>query len=181
MTRRSVLIMLAGAIGVAASPEARSQPAAATTVVLVRHAEAVSDAGRDPGLSEAGIARASALAGALKDAGVAAVFTTQYQRTILTGGPVATAMKAPAVQSDIGAGPAGLDAYVRQVVQTVHAKYGGRTVLIVGHSNTIPALVKAFSGIDPGEIAHDSYGQMFIVTTNAPGTGRLVRARYGPS
>jgi hypothetical protein len=110
---------------------------------------------------------------------VAAVFTTQYQRTVLTGEPIASAMKASAVKGTIGPGPSGLDAYVRDLVQTVHATYAGRTVLLVGHSNTVPALVKAFSGVIIADLAHDSYDQMFVVTTTGPNSGRLVRARYG--
>ena len=35
------------------------------------------------------------------------------------------------------------------------------------------------SGIDVGEIAHDSYDNMFVVSTRSPGSGTLVRARYG--
>jgi broad specificity phosphatase PhoE len=154
-------------------------PSRATTVVLVRHAEALPNAGTDPVLSEDGTARANALAAALKDAGVKAVLTTQYQRTILTAQPLAAASQATLITRRIGPGAAGLDEYIRQAADTVHGSYSGTTVVIVGHSNTIPALVKAFSGTHPGEIAHDSYDQMFIVTVDAAGSGRLVRARYG--
>lgn len=176
--RKLLLLALAAATGIAASPSAQSPNAPATTVVIVRHAEAVPNAGNDPVLSEAGIARADALAAALKDAGVAAVFTTQYQRTALTGQSVATAMNVPLAKAAIAGGPAGLDGYVKQTVADVLAKYAGRTVVIVGHSNTVPALVKGFTGAEVGEIAHDSYDQMFVVTTSAAGTGRVVRARY---
>ena len=176
MRRVLVFLMSAVALLPAASPRAQAAPA---TVVLVRHAEAIADAGTDPGLSEAGIARAAALAEALKDAGIAAVITTQYQRTILTGEPVASAMKAPLVRMRIAGGAAGLDAYVRQVVQRVHASYAGRTVVIIGHSNTVPALVKGLTGVETYDIAHDSYDHMFVVTAHAPGSGTVVRARYG--
>jgi bisphosphoglycerate-dependent phosphoglycerate mutase len=64
-------------------------------------------------------------------------------------------------------------------VQMVRSKYAGGTVVIVGHSNTVPALVKALSGIDPGEIAHDAYDNMYIVTTTAAGMAQVVRAKYG--
>ena len=143
------------------------EQAAPTTIVLVRHAEAVANAGTDPVLSDAGIARAKALAAALKDAGVKAVITTQYQRTILTGRPLAEATGAELLQLPAQTGnPA-----------TLAAKYAGGTIVIVGHSNTVPAIVKGLTGVDVGEIAHDSYDQMFIVT-GAPGGARLVRARY---
>lgn len=179
MMRKLLLLMLAGAVCLAASPVAQSQAPACTTVVIVRHAEAVPNSGADPALSDAGIARANALAGALKDAGVTAVFTTQYQRTMRTGQPTATAVKVPLVTTTIGAGAAGLDSYIRQTVDGLHDRYAGRTVVMVGHSNTVPALVKALSGVDIGEIAHDSYDQMFVIASVAPGRGRVVRARYG--
>ncbi|HEX6322370.1 MAG TPA: phosphoglycerate mutase family protein [Vicinamibacterales bacterium] len=174
------MIMLALVLLTAqAAAPMQASAAGATTVVIVRHAEAVPDSGSDPVLSAAGTARAEALADALANAGVRAVMTTQYQRTALTGAPLAAAGNVPLIKESIAGGPAGLDAYARKAVETVHAKYAGGTVLIVGHSNTVPALVKAFSGVDVGEIAHDSYDRMFIVTTAAPGAGRVVRARYG--
>ena len=144
------------------------QPAAPTTIILVRHAEAVANAGNDPVLTEAGTARAKALAAALKDAGVKAVITTQYQRTMLTGRPLADAAGAEFINLPAQTGnPTALA-----------AKYTGSTIVIVGHSNTVPAMVKSLTGVDVGEIAHDSHDQMFIVTAGAPGSARLVRARY---
>ena len=58
-----------------------------------------------------------------------------------------------------------------------YTKHAGSTVAIVGHSNTVPAFVKALTGADV-EIAHDSFDQVFIVTATGPGNGRLIRARY---
>jgi broad specificity phosphatase PhoE len=136
-------------------------------IILVRHAEAVPNAGNDPVLSEAGIARAKALAAALKDAGVKAVITTQYQRTILTGRPLAEATGAELIN---------LSAQTELDTAALGAKYSGGVIVIVGHSNTVPAIVKGLTGVDV-EIAHDSFDQMFIVTRNA-GSARLVRARY---
>lgn len=156
-----------------------AQAAPATTVVIVRHAEAVPGAGSDPVLSEAGAARATALAQALKDAGVRAVMTTQYQRTSLTGQAVASATGAPLITDTIAGGAAGLDAYVQKVVKAVQGHAAGGVILVVGHSNTVPALVKGLSGVDVGEIAHDSYDNMFIVRMTGPGAGTVVRARYG--
>lgn len=173
-----IILTLALLAAQAAAP-VQTPAASATTVVIVRHAEAVPDSGTDPVLSEAGLARANALAETLADAGVKAVITTQYQRTALTGGPLAAAAKVPLIKESIGGGPAGLDAYARNAVQTVRAKYAGGTVVIIGHSNTVPALVKAFSGVDVGEIAHDSYDRMFVVTLRPDGSGSVVRARYG--
>ena len=173
-----IILTLALLAAQAAAP-VQTSAVGATTVVIVRHAEAVPDSGTDPVLSEAGLARANALAEALADAGVKAVITTQYQRTALTGAPLAAALNVPLIKESIAGGPAGLDTYARNAVRIVHAKYAGGTLVIVGHSNTVPALVKAFSGVDVGEIAHDSYDRMFVVTLRPDGSGRVVRARYG--
>lgn len=147
-----------------------------TTIVIVRHAEAVPDAGRDPVLSDAGLARAQALAAALGRADVAAVYATQYQRTRLTAEPVAAAAGLTVTVLPI---EGTTEAYASALTARVLATHPGRTVVIVGHSNTVPALVKAFSGAGEGEIAHDTYDLMFVVTTDAPGRARVVRARYG--
>lgn len=173
-------MIVRGLIAVAAlaltMPALAQAPDAMTTVVIVRHAEAVPNAGNDPALSDLGTARANALAVALKDAGVKAVFTTQYQRTVLTGAPAAALLDAPATPLPVQ-GP--LEPYVKQLVSEVLARHAGSTVLIVGHSNTVPALVKGFSGVDVGDIAHDSYDNLFIVTTSRAGAGTVVRAKYG--
>lgn len=177
MTRLMCPILFAAMTALPVQPQApAAPPPPVTTIILVRHAEAVTGAGADPVLSDAGIARANALAEALKDAGVTAVITTQYRRTVLTGEPLAAAAKAPLVSTPV---QGALDGHVRDIVQLVHAKHAGGTIVIVGHSNTIPALVKGLSGADVGEIAHDAYGHLFVVTTDTPGTGRVVRARYG--
>src|SRR5688500_825497 len=178
MKNLSLIVLLAAAMPSAQSAP-QDPPAPMTTIIVVRHAEAAPDSGTDPALRDAGMTRAHALAAALKDADVKAVMTTHYQRTILTGEPLAAAAKATLVKETIGGGAAGLDAYVRQIVQRVHAGYAGGTVVIVGHSNTVPALVKAFSGVDVGAIAHDAFDNLFIVTSNTPGSGRVVRVRYG--
>src|SRR5215203_3829760 len=68
-----------------------AQQAAPTIVVLVRHAEKATSPGNDAGLTEAGRARADALADALHDARVDAVITSQYERTRMTAEPIAAA------------------------------------------------------------------------------------------
>lgn len=69
------------------------------------------------------------------------------------------------------------DAYASALAARVFSTHAGRTVLIVGHSNTVPALVQAFSGAAEGELTHDDV--MFVVTADGPGRARVVRARYG--
>lgn len=176
MISRMMLLFAAPVLAALASAAPAAQAPAATTIVIVRHAEAVPDAGRDPVLSEAGTARAKALVETLSAAQVTAVYSTQYQRTRLTGTPVA---EGAGLQVRVRPIEGETSAYVDALMKEVLAAHPGGTVLIVGHSNTVPALVKGFSGVDPGEIAHDTYDLMFVVTARGPGRATVVRARYG--
>src|SRR6266404_9451335 len=67
-----------------------SVASAETFVVIVRHAEKAANDPKDPDLSSAGRARAEALAKILKDAGITAIFATEFKRTQETAAPTAT-------------------------------------------------------------------------------------------
>ena len=69
-----------------------SLPAAAEQVVfIVRHADKADESENSP-LSVAGKRRAEALARLLKDAGVAAIYTSKYTRTVQTAEPLWASM-----------------------------------------------------------------------------------------
>ncbi|MEY2539261.1 MAG: hypothetical protein QOG67_3001 [Verrucomicrobiota bacterium] len=123
-------------------------------VVIVRHAEKASNGGNDPELSPAGQFRADALASMLKDSGITAIFTTEFNRTQETAAPTA---------KSIGITPTVVPAKeVATLVSKLHELNGN--ALVVGHGNTIPDLVKAL-GIDAAvNISEDDYTEFFIVT-----------------
>lgn len=159
-----------------AGSQATSRPALErdhpTLVVLVRHAEKV-DASADPPLSAAGEARAAALAEALRDAGVSGIVTTQFRRTQETARPLATRLGlTPRVVAASGGDHAA-------AVATAVRETGG-VVLVVGHSNTVPAIVGALGAPRPADLCDGNYDTMFVVELPAgEGTPRLVRTRYG--
>jgi len=64
-----------------------SVAAAEPIVVVVRHAEKAANDPKDPDLSPTGQARAETLARMLKDAGVTAIFTSEFKRTQETAAP----------------------------------------------------------------------------------------------
>jgi phosphohistidine phosphatase SixA len=140
-----------------------------TTVILVRHAEKVDDS-RDPALNALGLQRAEALAAALADAGVDVVMTTQFQRTRDTAAPLAAQLGiAPTVIESAGAGHAAdVAARVRE--------HPGCTVVVVGHSNTIPAIIAALGGPEL-TIEDDEYFHLFVLHLSDDGV-RLIRSRY---
>jgi broad specificity phosphatase PhoE len=148
-----------------------------TTVFVVRHAEKATDDPRDPILNSAGELRAEALAAALGDAGVTALYTTQYKRTRATVEPLASRLKLAVVERPVASGNA--DAYPRALAQEILAKHRGGTVVVVGHSNTVPAIVEAISGRKVAPITEAEYDHIFIVIVPQAGSARLVKARYG--
>ena len=147
----------------------------ATVVILARHAEKVTvdPNDRDPALTEAGQARARALAEALEGAGVDAVITTQYQRTRNTAKPLADALGiTPTV---IASGPT----LLAQIAETIRTRHAGQTVLVVGHSNSIPGTIEALGGPKLPEICESQYANLFVMVLREGEAPTLVRSRYG--
>jgi broad specificity phosphatase PhoE len=142
-----------------------------TVVLLVRHGE--KEQGEDPALSQAGRARAQALVHAASSAGVSAIYATPYRRTQQTAQPLAQQLGLPVTVRDAGAEQA--RAFVRELLRT----HAGQTVLVVGHSNTLPALAEALTGEPLEAVADDEYDLLLVVTLPAAGPAQRVTLRYG--
>src|ERR1700753_2560587 len=130
-----------------------------TVVVLARHAEKDVSSIQDPPLSPEGEQRAVRLAqmfGHGQGVGkIDAVYVSDARRTQQTAAPLAERLgKQPVVvpAADIKG----------TVAQVVH-DHGGATVLIIGHSNTVPALIRELSGIEVGPLAEDEYDTLYVV------------------
>ena len=163
---------LAPQVQVLAAPSA-----APTTIILVRHAEKAPAPADDPVLDSAGARRATMLLDAVRDAGIDAVYVTQLARTRLTAEPVLRHLGiAPVVVATGG----GTTAHVRAIAGRIIAEQRGQTTLVVGHSNTVPLIVRALGGSAPAELDDHEYDNLFIVTIPASGAATTLRARYGP-
>ena len=139
----------------------------------MRHAEKASTPAADPPLTPAGEARARALLAAVREAGVSAVITTQFVRTKSTAAPTAAALGiAPEVVTASGA------THARDVAAAIR-KHAGQTVLVVGHSNTIPAIIAALGAPEPPPICDEAYDNLYIVTIPPGGQAKLIEAKYG--
>lgn len=173
MWRRSMGRALRGLVilsGVALLPaRGMAQP---SLVVLVRHGEKQPAPADDPSLSEAGVARAQALADALVNTKPTTIIVSARKRTAETAAVVA---KTTGVTPTVIA----LDAsHVKSVADAVMKAKG--VVLVVGHSNTVPAIVNALGGPKLPDLCDASYATMFIVTPAANGQPtQVVRAAYG--
>ena len=149
----------------------QSLPDTATTFILVRHAE-TSGAGANPGLSVAGQARAETLKNMLAPLTLSAVYSTNYNRTMQTAQPVATAKGLPILQYD----PTDPEALIDPAL----VNFPKGIVLIVGHSNTTPEFINAMTGTqDAPFIAEADYDNLFIVQVNERGDATLLQLKYG--
>jgi broad specificity phosphatase PhoE len=151
--------------------------AAQQTIFVVRHAERA-DAGpgaagmvapaTDPPLSAAGRERAARLATMLRSADIKHIFTTEFRRTQETAAPLAEQLKLTPVAST-SKDPVPLVSRMRQL---------SGNVLVVGHSNTVPDLLKRLGIRDEITIAEAEYDNLFIVVRPVAGEPTLVRLRF---
>lgn len=140
-------------------------------IFVVRHAErADSGAGAptmnvDPNLSEAGRRRAESLATMLRDAGITAIYVTEFKRTQETAAPLAARLGLTPVRVSAKDMPA--------LIARLRERQGA--ALVVGHSNTVPAIVEALTSTPAITIADDEYDNLFVVAGEKPA---LVRLRF---
>jgi len=145
-------------------------------VFVVRHAERADGgatammAATDPPLSSAGAARAERLAALLAGAGVTAAYATEYKRTISTVEPLARRLGL-AVEQVPAKDTAAL-------VARIHATGPDDVVVVAGHSNTVPDILKALGVAEPVTIEDDEYDNLFIVVPHSAGPPTLLRLRY---
>jgi len=147
---------------------------ACTVVVAVRHAE--KDKGDDPDLTEAGHARARALAETLAHAHVQAILVSPTRRSRETAAPTAEHAK---VEPKVVPMEGGTDAHIAALVKAVKAE-AGKTVLVVGHTNTIPPLLRGL-GLTANDMGDAEYGELFVATLCPGAEPRLIKASYGKS
>jgi len=128
-----------------------------STIYLVRHAEKAepnATMSTDVDLSEKGYQRAESLQEKLKEKNIQAVYSTAYKRTLSTAKPTAVSHLVEITQYNNG------DSLIQVLV---HQK--NRTSLVVGHSNTVPKMLRSV-GLKPsfeGNIPDSVYNSFFTV------------------
>ena len=97
------------------------------------------------------------------DAGVRAIYITRFRRTQETAKPAADLLGlTPIVESD-----------TTELVTALKAR-GNETVLVVGHSDTLPDVIAAFGG-PAVTIGDDDFDDLFVLV---PATGAVTRLAY---
>lgn len=144
----------------------------AKVVYLVRHAEKDTIPKNNPYLTDAGFDRAFRLAHIFKQTRLDKVYSTLYNRTMLTVDSL-TQMK-------------GLSTDIYQPKNIKNLSSGMLTdsisncFLVVGHSNTTPALASVLMGskqFDQG-FDEDDYDNMLIINVKKDGTKELLKLKY---
>lgn len=165
---RRLLVALALLAAPATALGAQDAP---TVVFLARHAEKAAAPAEDPPLTAAGQERARQLSGLLGDVGLDRVLSTDLARTRDTATPAAArsgvevepydARRLAAVAAELRAGVA-------------------RRILVVGHSNTTPELVRLLGG-EPGPPIDEpaEYDRLYVLTIPARGPVTTLVLRYG--
>jgi len=149
---------------------------ATTTIIFVRHAEQFDMPDGDPGLNDAGKRRVAELTRQLVDAdvvaGVDAVYSTAYKRSRETVEPIADVLDLPINNYDA--------ADTETVLETILKNHKGKIVLVVGHSNTVPALIANLGASkNVPDIHHDEFDNIYIVSIPWFGKTKTIRLRFG--
>ena len=165
-----MLFAVLGAVVVFAVLSTFARPV--TTVILIRHAEKIIDPNNaDPDLSPAGQARAQELVRMFGDAGINAIYATQYKRTQQTVKPLADKLGLPVVQVNSKS--------TAELVTQIRSKHTGQIVFIAGHNSTVPEIVFALGGPQYPVIPESEYDNLYIVTVYRTGKAKVVKMKYG--
>lgn len=156
-------------VGLTAEPAAARQ----TTIILVRHAEQVEGDDRDPSLSEVGRERAQALVHVLEGVELDAIHSTPLKRTLETAGPVAERFGLNVITTEPTA------TFVADMARKLTGEHVGQTVLVVSHSNTVPAIINELGGGPLEDLNHTEYDALFVVSIRPGEATRVLRLQYG--
>jgi phosphohistidine phosphatase SixA len=153
------------------------------TILLVRHGEydpapppsppPPPGTPKGPSLNAAGQKRAETLAQVLAAADVRRIFVSDYARTQQTADPLADKLGIDwEIQTD-----------EEKVAQEIRTSAAAGSLLVVGHSNTVPEIIRKLGGVltFPGgdDIPPDLFDNLFVLTLGAMDAVGLVNLKYG--
>lgn len=150
--------MLATAALATACAQGAARPAPAPSFFVMRHLQKAT--GDDPGLTPEGQACAQRLSAWLSNRGISAIYASTTRRARETAAPVAAATRVTAQDY----APADSAALAARVL----AETG--SVLVVGHSNTVPDIVERLGGTRPAPIDESRFGEVWQVSRNGGAT-----------
>ncbi len=125
-----------------------------TVFYFIRHAEKKDDNSRNPELSEIGNKRAALYVDLFAKKNIVAIYTTNFNRTIQTVAPLAKNKNLKVTYYEP----------FKEDFKQLSKKYKGKTVVIVGHSNSTPNSVnQLIDKIKYSQMSEDNYSDIFKV------------------
>ena len=172
----AVALSLATPLTAVRSGDGETQPAsgAPTLLILVRHAEKTAG-GPDPSLSRQGQDRAGALAHVLADVDIDALYASQFQRTKLTLQPLSDRIDVT-IETDRISGE--VDSWAVSFAERLLARHTGDTVVVAGHSNTVPVLARALGAVGVPDLTESDYDDLFWIIRSGDDV-EFVHQHYG--
>ncbi|MDQ3228626.1 MAG: histidine phosphatase family protein [Pseudomonadota bacterium] len=146
------------------------QSTAGATFIVIRHAEKVLGDSKDPPLTATGQARAEALVASLSREPLEAAYATAFRRTQQTATPSARSHQLPIITYD-----AKLPA--TQFAEQLKQAHTTGTVLVVGHSNTVPDIAAALCVCTVPRMDDTEYDRRMIIHVAPNGAPRLTITR----
>lgn len=128
-----------------------------STYYLIRHSEkdASNPSDRNPNLSEIGIQRSESWVSILKEIKFDDIYSTSYNRTLQTAKPIAESNQLEIKEYDLAT--FNFDDF--------RSETKGKTILVVGHSNTTPMFANTFIGKEEyAQIEESNYANLYIIT-----------------
>jgi 2,3-bisphosphoglycerate-dependent phosphoglycerate mutase len=166
-TMKNTIIILLLAISFRAISQEENK---ITTFILIRHAEKVGDGSKDPDLKPEGIERANKLISVLRNAAVTAIYSTNYKRTRNTVAPLS---KEKGVEVQL------YESLSVEAINQMLEKNRGGTIVVCGHSNTIPWIANQLIGKEEyKDFSDPEYGNMLIVSVLEKGNARVTWINY---
>ena len=147
-----------------------AQDATRSVIYLTRHASTVEDGSRDPELCPMGWYSARALANLLEPVGIRTILTSSLIRTQQTARPLSVRTETPITVVEVAG-----DVHHHAAEVARRAAGADGPVLVVGHSNTVPAIIRALGGPIIDDLKHEQFGDLFVLRAD----GEMQKLRYG--
>jgi broad specificity phosphatase PhoE len=161
-----------------------------TVILVVRHAERNDLESCSPAtvkghqnstlaLTGGASVRAQALAHVAGEGGIAAIYASEFCRTQQTVQPLASQLGLTVnVVDQFDADGATVN--VDNLINQIWANNTGQVVLVAGHSNTVPVIVRKLSGISIAAIDETDFDNLYVVIVPRWwGRAKVLRLKYG--
>jgi broad specificity phosphatase PhoE len=120
-------------------------------------------------LNTAGKVRAKKLIHVVGQSGIKAIYRSHFVRARETAQPLATYLGLSPIEID-GALP---------IKNHILSNHTGQTVLVIGHSDTVPDIIRRLGAGSVPVIDVAEFDHLFVVNVFSPNRATLTRLKYG--